>query len=280
MSKDFRPRMNEQERLYWEFLQGKANTKSKLEKWVVLPDVHRPFHDKTLWDNVMRLLVEMRPYLTGIVLSGDYLDLFALGSYNADSVQLLKYADLDEEYKDGRKGLEDIKRALGPRYKEIEKVFIYGNHEDRYFRELAKGDRCKYGAALQDPREALRLDKLGYQTFEDWKDDYYTIGDHLDVMHGLYTGIHSAKAHLDKHKRSCMFGHTHRIQMFREGQHAAFNIGTMCDINSEGFKYMPRMQRNVWCNGFAIVDVDRNGYFYTQQITCFNGGFVANGKQY
>ena len=77
-----------------------------------------------------------------------------------------------------------------------------------------------------------------------------------------------------------MFGHTHRIQMFREGQHAAFNIGTMCDINSEGFKYMPRMQRNVWCNGFAIVDIDRNGYFYTQQITCFNGGFVANGKQY
>lgn len=280
MPKDLRPRVNQVEYDYLKFLRGKTNLKSTLQKWVILPDVHRPFHDKELWSKVLKLLVEMRPYLNGLVIAGDYLDLFALGSYNADSVELLKYADLSEEYADGLQGLNEIKEALGPKYKDVEKVFIYGNHEDRYFREMAKGDNSKYGSALQNPKDALRLDKLGYTVFEDWKDDYYTIGEHLDVFHGVFTNQHAAHKHLKQSGRSCMFGHTHRIQSFREGDKAGFNIGTLCDLKSVGFKYMPRLQRQIWANGFAIVDIDRNGYFYVQQVTCFDGGFVANGKLY
>lgn len=249
----------------------------KVQKWLILPDVHRPFHNKTLWSKVINLISDMGGTLYGINLSGDYLDLYTLGSYNAESLGLLQGIDLEYEYLDGLKGIKEIEAAAG---KNIKKQFLFGNHEDRYFREMNKKDNAKYGGALKNPIEALELHDRGWDVKTNWKDDYFTLGEHLDIIHGVYTNIHCAKKHLDMTGHSCMFGHSHRIQSFNSGNRAAYNIGTLADISNKAFNYMPRFQKNVWANGFAIVNIDDNGNFFAEQINVWDNKFIANGKIY
>jgi SepF-like predicted cell division protein (DUF552 family) len=75
------------------------------EKWLVVTDIHRPFHNVKLWDKLLKLIKNLGESLTGFILGGDYLDLFTLGSYNEGSLGLLKNIDLEYEYRDGLDGI-------------------------------------------------------------------------------------------------------------------------------------------------------------------------------
>ena len=247
-----------------------------LQRWIVISDVHRPFHNQTLWNKLLQLINDMGSSLYGIVIAGDYLDLYTLGSYNNESLANLSNITLQDEYLDGLQGIDEINSA----FKGAKKLFLFGNHEDRYFRHIKEKDNAKYGGALINPIEALYLHERGWITKTDWQSDYFTLGKHLDIVHGVYTSIHAAKAHLDKTQHSVMFGHTHRVQCFHQGNRAAFNIGGLYDIKSKGFNYMPRFQRQLWANGFALVNVTDNGDFYVEQVNVWADKFLANGKMY
>ena len=260
---------------YNQLCKGEKLTSSTHQHWVILFDVHRPFHDKILWDKVLQFIKDSKPF--GIVIAGDFLDLYTLGSYNAESLGLLRDIDLEFEYLDGLKAIKELEDALP---KTAIRKFLFGNHEDRYFRTMNHKDNAKFGAALKNPVNALHLDKYKYEVKTNWKDDYFTLGDHLDIMHGVYTNIHAAKKHLDMHGRSCAFGHTHRVQMFRHGAKAAYNGGGLFDLGSNGFNYMPRMQRDVWCNGFANVYIDNHGDYYYEQVNIWGKKFFTHGKEY
>ena len=270
-------RMTSEEYATWK---GKKIPNQIGQKWLVLPDVHRPFHNKVLWRKIMQYISDNKHNIYGIVLPGDYLDLYTLGSYNENSLKNLSGITLEGEYQDGLAGLNDINYALGRFKDSVKKYYLWGNHEDRYFREIAKGDKAKYGGALMCPTEALMLRELGWEVKEDWKDDFFTLGDHLDIIHGIYCNVHTAKKHLDMTGRSVMFGHTHRVQMFRQGNRAAFNIGWLGDVKHKVFNYMPRFQKEVWANGFAEVFIDDRGDFFVDQISIYNDRFFINGKMY
>lgn len=284
--KRFRPDMPEHFRGYEEQLRNLTKKDlinifgkpKNVQQWIVLPDVHRPFHNKVLWGKVMQLISDIGDSLYGVVLSGDYADLYTLGSYNENSLKNLTGITLESEYLDCNEGLDDLDYAI--KNKDCKKYFLYGNHEDRYFREIAKGDKAKYGGALISPTEALKLRDRGYKVKENWKDDYFTLGEHLDVMHGMYCNIHAAKKHLDMTGNSCIFGHTHRVQSYNSGNRAAYNIGGLYDINHRVFNYMPRLQRNVWANGLARVYIDDDGKFFVEQVNVWNDKFFTNGKLY
>lgn len=254
-----------------------GQSKIQVQKWLVLPDYHRPFHNVTLEHKILQLIKDLNGNLYGINIAGDFLDLYTLGSYNAESLGLLQGISLEYEYKDGLKGIKSIEEAA---HKDIQKQFLFGNHEDRYFREVNKKDNAKYGNALKNPIEALELDERGWQVKTNWKDDFFTLGKYLDIMHGMYTNIHAAYKHLQMTHNSVMFGHTHRIQSYNSGDKASYNIGTLCDINNKAFNYMPRLQKNVWANGFAIVNIDDNGCYFVEQINVWNNSFFYNGKMY
>lgn len=241
--------------------------------WFVLPDAHYPYHNAPLMEKVFKCIKDNQ--VEGVVISGDWLDLFTLGSYNADSLGLLRNITLTEEYEAGLKGIQKLEKALSP---DAKRVFIWGNHEDRYFRELNKRDVSKYGDELQNPNDALKLKEYGYEIFTNWKDDFYTIAD-LDIMHGIYCNIHTAKKHLEMHGRSVMFGHTHRVQTHFTAHEAAFNIGCLADIPNSAFNYMPRMQKENWSNSFSAVRVI-GGKAYVEMLTVRNGKFIFNGKVY
>jgi predicted phosphodiesterase len=256
-------------------LSNKINT--KMQKWLVLSDIHRPFHNQVLWSKVLQLIKDLGSTLYGIVLAGDYLDLYTLGSYNAESLANLSGLTLQDEYIDGLQGIDELNSVL---HKDAKKYFLFGNHEDRYFRHVKEKDNAKYGGALLNPIEALYLYEHNWEVKTDWQSDYFTLGKHLDVIHGVYTSINAAKAHLDKTQHSVMFGHTHRVQCYHTGNKAAYNIGGLYDIKSKGFSYMPRLQRETWANGFAIVNINDDGEFYVEQVNVWKDKFFADSKMY
>ena len=274
MSKEIRPRITESE---YEIIKSIRGRKNNIQKWLILPDVHRPFHDLQLESKVLKLIKDLDKSLYGIVLPGDYLDLYTLGSYNAESLGLLTGINLEMEYADGLKGIDKIEKAS---HKNLKKYFLFGNHEDRYFREVNKKDNAKYGGALKNPIEALELIDRGWKVKTNWKDDYFTLGKHLDVMHGMYTNIHASKKHLDMTGHSCLFGHTHRVQSYNSGNRAAYNVGALCDLKNKAFHYMPRLSRQIWANGFAMVYINDNGHFFVEQVNVWDGHFFTNGKLY
>lgn len=276
-----RPKTNRTERLRLTKYESKiiesVRNGNGIEQWIILPDVHRPFHNQILWGKVLQLIKDLGTSLYGINISGDFSDLYTLGSYNAESLGLLQGITLEDEYTNSRTGIIELEESS---HKDVKKQFLFGNHEDRYFRELNKKDNAKYGNALKNPIEALELDERGWDVKTNWKDDYFTLGEHLDVMHGMFTSVHAAYNHLLKTNHSCLFGHTHRVQSYNLGNRAAYNIGGLYDKDNKAFHYMPRIQREAWANGFARVYIDGNGYFFVEQINIWNNCFYTNGKMY
>lgn len=253
---------------------------------LILPDIHRPFHNKFLWDKILDFIQWLGPQLKTLILSGDFLDLYTLGSYNADSLGLLtahatidgkRIMDLDEEYKDGRKGIAELESVLPEGCK---KVYLYGNHEDRYFREINKGDKSKYGAALKSPTEALLLKENGWEVYHSWQEDSYDITDDLEVIHGIFCNIHTAKKHVDEFDNSIIFGHTHRFQTFGStGGKSGYNIGWLGDQDHKVFRYMYKKARyKKWQNGFCLVGHDEEGSRFVEPIACRDNKFFYAGQ--
>jgi len=53
----------------------------------------------------------------------------------------------------------------------------------------------------------------------------------------------------------------------------------MADINSDGFKYCSRVERQGWTNAFGIINV-QGDYSQAELIICEDNGFFYNGKRY
>lgn len=249
---------------------------SKPHTTLVLPDVHCPWQNVRLLKRVLQLARDIKPQR--LILSGDFLDLYTLSRHNEQSLYKLRDLTLDYEYGIGLGVLQEIVGAVGRGCGE--RYFLFGNHEDNHRRYLEKSDNAKTGTQLTSPQEALRLEDLGFEVHTNWMDDTVSIGDHLDVTHGVSTCKHSAAKHMDEFEGSVMFGHTHRFNTFVHGKRGGYNIGWLGDRDSKGFSYAPRTQRMKWCNGFGVVYLLDDGSFVPQPVQCWNDRFVFNGKLY
>lgn len=248
-----------------------VNPSSDVQMWVVIGCVHRPFHNTALWYNFLQFLNHNSGKITGIIINGDYLDLRSLSTHEEWIPQGI---DLSMEYSDGLEGIEEIELALS---NDVDKVFHYGNHEDRFLRN--KKDIRKYGSSLPSPREALQLDEKGWKVVEDWKDGYTKLGNDLEVFHGEYVGMNAAKQHLEAMPEvSCLFNHTHRFQSYSHNKQTAYNVGWMGDANHDVFKYMMRRSKYRWTNGFGVVYLDEKGNHYVNPVKSEDNRIFFEGK--
>jgi len=245
------------------------------QSWLVTSDWHVPFHNKILKDKVFRMI--SRNNFTGIVIAGDFLDMFSISAHAANSLAELENLTLGLEYEQGREILDEVDSVC----KGMKKVLMYGNHENRWERFVKSGDNAKLRGALGNPYQGLAMSKRkDWQVIPEYPDGVFQIGEHLDVLHGLYTPMHPAKKHCEMSDKSVMFGHTHRVgTWFTEGR-ASYNIGGLFDKSHKAFNYMFRLQKKMWSNAFAVVHLDYNGYFYVDLIKCFNDNFIYNGEVY
>lgn len=240
---------------------------------LVIGCLHAPFHNKKVWYNVLKLAKDLEKNLQGIYLIGDILDLNSL-SFHERGQYPLNGLTAEKEYK-MVKVFDDLDSVLK---KGVKKNFLYGNHENRWLRHKSIPDNDKI--LIESPEDHFRLRERGYEVKTNWKDDYYKIGEHLEVFHGEILGVNPAKRQLDKLKRSCMFAHSHRAGVHFDGNMGSYNIGCMVDISAPVFNYAGRLTKRNWMMGFSLVTVDDLGFYYAQLITAYNNTFFYNGKKY
>lgn len=268
MKKEFRPRLNNKINNAVSAMKGNREIKS----YIVTGCNHVPFNNKNLTNGLLDLMGTYS--YNGIIIAGDFLDMGALGKYEKGKVSN-SGVSLKDEYESGNELLDSIDYLLPH---DALKVYIWGNHEDRYFRWISDVNNNKLGTVL-NPTDELNLIERGYKVLDNYKSDFFKLGS-LFIMHGEYYNIHAAKKHLDVFRRNTLFFHTHRIQLYREGEFCSWNCGTMADINSICFNYAPRGMKSQWANGFAIVHIDDNNNHFVEQINCVNDSFVYNGVKY
>lgn len=237
---------------------------------------HVPFHNVQLHRSIIELIKDYPHLIKGFHLLGDFLDLNPLSSHDRGRFTVVPGLTLDDEYAVGNELLDDFDRHLP---KGCWKTFLYGNHEDRYNRWMSVMDNAK--TPLDSPEDALKLWRRGYNVKDKWSQDYITLGNDFQIFHGIYFNIHNAKKHLDTFGKSCAYVHTHRVQMYREGPNAAYNIGTCANLKSKVFGYATRAMKESWSNGFAINMIDDYGNCHiTQIVPDESGRFWFGGKYY
>ena len=239
---------------------------------LVIGCLHAPFHNKKIWNGILQLIKDGD--FESINLIGDILDLNSLsfherGKYPLDGLTIQKEYKMVEVF-------DELDSVIGR--KKIKKRYLYGNHEARYLRHKQIPDNDKILADA--PEDYFRLRERGYEVKTDWQDDYFKLGDYLEIFHGTLLGVNPAKRQLDKLKNSCMFAHSHRAGVHFDGNMAAYNIGCLVDIKAPVFSYAPRIIKRNWIMGFGDVTIDDNGYFYSQLVTGYNDHFYYNGKRY
>lgn len=266
MSNIPRIRLNQEE--YDLIMKSREN---ETKSYIVIGCVHVPFQNRVLIDGITTLMKDKS--FDGVIIAGDFLDMASLSEYERGKINKTGVT-LRDEYDDGNKLLDTFDDLLS---EDALKVFLWGNHEARYHRWLADVNNKKLGDVL-NPSVELRLEERGYIINEDYNNGYYKLGA-LQIMHGEYYNIHTAKKHLDVFRRNVLYFHTHRQQLYREGDFCAWNCGMLGNIDAPCFDYAKRGMRMQWSNGFAIVHTNKENH-YVEQINCINDSFVYNGIRY
>lgn len=241
--------------------------------YLVLGCWHAPFHHRLLTAGVMKMMEENR--FDGLIMLGDFLDCNALSDHAKGKFTSVPGMTLQQEYAVGKQVLKGFVSRLP---EGALKVYLYGNHENRYHRFIADMQNAK--TPPSSPTEGLALFEQGFQVIENYQSGYMTLGNHLDLLHGVYYNTHCAKTHIDRFRGSVMFAHTHRIQSYIEGHTGGFNIGWGGEGREAAFNYADRGTKAAWQNGFATVTIDEQGFYYVNQVIANNGTFFYNGKKY
>lgn len=234
---------------------------------------HSPWQNKKMYDATFNF-ISKEVKLEGVILAGDIEDLNSLSSHDKGKVPL-EGVTLAWEYAGINKFLNEID-SLGAKTTD----YIFGNHTDRYFRAIKDTETAKLGDALISPIEGLNLVKRGYNILTDWKNDFIRLGKFLDINHGEFCNIHTAKKTMDTYRRSTLYFHTHRFQIHVEGQVGGYNMGAGADFNAPIFGYATRAMKNSWINSSALVTIDRDGFYHVQPLLFINNKLIINGKSY
>ena len=249
-------------------------------------DVHFPFHDPKALSILYQITEDANP--DTLVCHGDVADFWQLSDHRPPLVKKLKadQIDVQETLVMVSEHLARMTEIANPRWK----VFMLGNHEDRWNRLLGKIQTDqKYSELLKIPKisDVLSLDFLLGLSQEGWQFNDYLEGDRtvlhdrLLTIHGYSTTIWASRAHLQSYGTNVMFGHSHRIQNFTKrdlnGSISAWNIGCLCDLQPHW------RQRPNWQQGFAVVNWSQVGdkwYFQVEQIRIHDGVCIWRDKVY
>jgi hypothetical protein len=241
----------------------------------LIPDTHRPFHDRRAYNLMIKVLIDLKP--DEITMLGDYADIYNLTSHGKDAGLV---TSLVEEIEDVNAGLDEIDR-LFPKSK---KVYIQGNHEYRFERYV--NSKCPELFGVTQFDYLLNLNKRS-----NWKYIHYGPRQRHNVLDSYLVARHeplgsSAKATATKALCSLVYGHIHRIEESHivglDGtNHVSFSVGWLGDKTLDKvFGYVKGHHQ--WQLGFGLVWVDtKTRYFYHHKIHILdNYTCVVNGKEY
>lgn len=219
--------------------------------WLVLNDVHIPYHDP----NTVRSAVEeaVRIRASGVVLNGDILDCHQLSHH---------YREPDKgRFVDEVEKAKQFLKWLRSRLPAARIVFKEGNHEFRLQRYLAERTPELFGLEGFDLPSVLKLKDYGIEWVQDKR--VINVGK-LAVVHGHEFrgggGVNPARWLFLRAVSTALCGHFHRSsehfeQALDRRLHGVWSVGCACYLYPQ---YDPQ---NKWNHGYAIVEVSQGGMF-------------------
>lgn len=232
--------------------------------WLVISDLHIPYHDT---QTICRAFEEARSMgAVGVLLNGDILDCYQLSRHYKEPDKG-RFKDSIEK---GRQFLAWARSQL-PRGRI---VFKEGNHDERLRHYLAERAPDLFDLPDMDLRNLLRGDDKGIE----WVADKRIINlGRLPVVHGHEFrgggGVNPARWLFLRSVSTAMCGHFHRTSEHHEQGldrrlHGVWSVGCACYLFPA---YDPN---NKWNHGYALVDVARDGFRVTNRRILRDGRVV------
>ena len=223
-------------------------------------DAHIPCEDPRAYELALDILQDIK--VDCLILGGDWSDFYSLNQYGVSpDVQF----NLEEERYAVRKRLREMRKA----FKDVEIIYLQGNHEYRLERFVDKYAPQFFNMITTDKFFNLGEFDIKYIPYgHDQK--HNVLGTPLIARHEpLSCSLHCAYQTVIKGARSMIFGHTHRIQSVIlkniDGQHLkGTSCGCLLDFDSPVFKY--RKGVDSWAHGFNIITVLDDGIWFSEQI--------------
>ena len=235
-----------------------------ISKILWMSDVHVPFH--SIEAVTAALEVGVMEQVDCLFLGGDFMDFYAISSYEKDP----RKRSFMEELKTGKEMLLRIREV----FPDQAIFFMVGNHEER----LEKYMRVKAPELLDCEafkiEELLDLRSLGIHVIKDKRT--VKAGD-LTLMHGHEFGrgsggVFPARSLLNKAHTSAICGHWHRPSDFAVNDVQgnvirSYSTGCLCELHPE---YMPL---NDWQHGCAVISID-DGQASVQNLRIRHGEVI------
>ncbi len=244
---------------------------SSIKRALIIPDTHRPFHDRKAYDLMIEIAVHAG--IDEVVILGDYADFYSVSRHRKDP---RVGALLVDEVESVRQGLDEIDRL----FPSAKKVFLEGNHEIRLENFLIEHAPALFG--VTEISFLFELNKRPHWTLIPFgrNQSYDVLGSSLLAFHRPRAS--TPRLHLQRTAVSSVYGDIHKIerahQVGLDNRHyTCFCPGWLGDVRSRVFDYMPTVPQ--WQLGFAIVSVeDSSKQFHIEIAEIKDYSTIVHGK--
>ncbi len=234
--------------------------------WLVLSDVHLPFHDRQAVELAVRRA--KKAGARGVLLNGDILDCHSLSRFERSPDDPRYVSEIEM----GREFLAWLRHML-PR---AEIVWKDGNHEERLYSYLCGKAPELFGLDSLTLPNLLRMPRHGVEHVSDRR--VIELGK-LHVIHGheyrptISAPVNPARGLFLRAKSVALCGHHHQTSEHHEPTIAgkpqgAWSVGCLCGLSP---RYMPL---NRWNLGFALVHLGVDGTFEVRNLRVLGGKVV------
>lgn len=235
----------------------------KLQRWLIWPDTHAPYHDEGAVEALLEGAAKWRP--DGVCVLGDLWDFYGASTFTKDPERKHRLVD---EVMAGQALLARIRKQLPAK----EWLFLEGNHEVR----LAKfiNGRAPELAGLVPSVRAL----VG----PEWRFSPYgkvaKIGKLLAASHDFgRSGPTAPLQALRDYGHGAVHGHTHALGVAYGGtsdgrRHAVMACGHLADVEKCDYMHEWKARRD-WTTGCGVAYIGERDY-YLRPVPMLAGGFL------
>lgn len=245
---------------------------AKVERRLIIPDVHRPAHHPAAWKVLLDVAKAYRPHEA--IIMGDFLDLESLSQHPKNRPDTVK---LKDELRSGEDGLDELDRVL-PR--NVRKWYLAGNHCARAERfEAAFGH---LDGMLSIPK-GLNLAKRRWQWVTLRQQNRFVLGP-VAYLHGISESKNHAMVHAEQFAprigvRHVIYAHMHATQSAQSNAgYFARCCGFLGDEQNIAFAYT-KGRPTAWVLSFLLQEVSGRTVTDTE-VRIVNGRAVLNGRTY
>lgn len=250
-----------------------TDTSKRLERILVLPDVHAPYHCVKSWQLMLRAAYGFKP--DRVIQMGDMCDFYAISSFDK-SPERLQQHNLIDEVRITNELLDDLDGLGAKNYH-----YITGNHSDRWIRFLNKQAPQLVGFKGMSIPEMFKFKERG------WTVTPYR--QHLKLGRCFFThdiGQSGAGAHIsarNEYQSNAVIAHTHNCGISYKGNaqgkvHIGAVFGHLAD--EKYLDYTHQLKARQWVKGFGTGMMESNGNIHFQAHPIFDGRVVVNGVLY